>query len=281
MKNNSYKLKSIITGTLKYSFLILAVIVINLPIITMIQTSFIPREGFRTSIGFNLTNFTFSNFIHVLGATLYGRNLLNSLIVAISVSLTVIIVASLAAYALSRFKGPVFNLYSILMLLVQIFPLALIIIPLFIFLRHLGLLDNLLSLILSYMAIALPFSIWMLKAFFDTISREIEAAATIDGCSQFGTFFHIVLPLAIPGISAVGIFSFIVAWNEYMLASIFIRQSELRTLTVGIQQFVMRERIEYPLMMAAGTLAMLPALLFLIFAQKYLIQGLTSGAIKE
>ena len=281
MKNNKKKLKNNMLGILKYAFLIVVVVIINIPIFAGIQVALKPSGSLLSGRTSDNINITFTNFSHVMRTTLYGRNLLNSLIVALSVSVIVIIIASLAGYALSRFRGSVFNAYSVMMLMAQIFPLAILIIPLFIVFRKLGLIDNIFSLIFSYMALSLPFSIWMLRAFFDTISEEIEAAARIDGCSQFGSFFHIVLPLSAPGITAVGIFSFIMSWNEFMLANVFINRKELMTLTVGLRSFSTFERIDYPLTMAAATLAMVPAFLFLIFAQKYLIQGLTAGALKE
>jgi len=126
----------------------------------------------------------------------------------------------------------------------------------------------------------LAFSIWMLKGFFDTLPQELEQAAMVDGCTRFGAWLRIVIPISLPGIGTVAIFTFINSWNEYTLASIFLRRDEVQTMTVGLQKFVLQFSSDWPLLMSASAMATLPTIIFLIFAQKLLIQGMTAGAVK-
>ena len=160
------------------------------------------------------------------------------------------------------------------------FPMMLMLIPLFLIYKALNLYNSPWSVIISYTCTNLPFSIWMLKGFFDSISFEIEEAAMIDGCSQMQTLRRIILPISMPGIATVGIFTFLNSWNEYTLASIFLRDQNIQTLTVGLQKFVMQNSNSWGEMMSAATIATIPTLIFLLFAQKYLISGLTAGSVK-
>ena len=146
--------------------------------------------------------------------------------------------------------------------------------------KTLGLVDNQLSVIICYISINLPFATWMLKGFFDDISIDIEEAAFIDGLGPAQSFLKIVLPLSLPGIATVAIFTFNNCWNEYMLASVFLRSNELQTMTIGLQMFQVQNNADWSTMMAASTIALIPSLIFLLFMQKYMVQGLTAGAVK-
>lgn len=272
--------KKFIINSLVYILLIIFVFLINLPTLSMVGTALKSRQEALSSSALLPKEFHFENFIYVLGQTTFSRNLLNSFLVAIVVTLSCIIVSSLAGYAISRFKSRFMSMYSTLLLVLQMFPGVLLLIPLFIIYKSLGLIDNTWSVILSYTTANLPFSIWMLKGFFDTIPFELEESAMIDGSSQFRAYYSIVLPISMPGISTVGIFTFINAWNEYMLASIFLRSDEVQTLTVGLEKFVLQYSSDWASLMAASTIATIPTLIFLLFAQKYLIEGLTAGAVK-
>jgi ABC-type glycerol-3-phosphate transport system permease component len=153
-------------------------------------------------------------------------------------------------------------------------------IPLFIIFRTMNLIDNHLSAILAYTTANLPFSIWLLKGFFDSIPDDIEQAGMIDGCSRFGTFWRLVLPVSMPGVSTVAIFTFINAWGEFTVASVLLRSDALATMTLGLQKFKLQFSTDWPSLMAASTLCTLPTLCFLVFAQKYLIRGLSAGSVK-
>ena len=144
----------------------------------------------------------------------------------------------------------------------------------------LHLIDTHLSLILSYTCLNLPFSVWLMKGFFDTVPYELEESAYIDGCGKFGTLMRIVIPVSLPGIATAGIFTFLNVWNEYTFSNTFVKNPDLVTLTVGLQDYLSQNSNSWGQMMAASTIGIIPSVLFLLFAQKYLIQGMTAGAVK-
>lgn len=267
-------------NALTYIILIVLLVIICLPLVSMIGTSFKHEPEALRNTSLLPTEPTLDNYDYVINKTTYLRNILNSIIISVSVTLACIITAALAGYALSRFKGKVFSMYKFALYLLQMLPLVLLLIPLFMIMRTLNLYDTLYSVIISYTAINLPICIWMLKSFFDTLPYDIEESALIDGCSRFKTFYKIIIPVSIPGITSVGILSFIYAWNEYMIASIFIRSEELVKLTVGLNKFILQHNIVWSHLTAAATLGMIPAIIFIIFAQKYIVSGLVAGAVK-
>ncbi|HYH04048.1 MAG TPA: carbohydrate ABC transporter permease, partial [Bacillota bacterium] len=177
-----------------------------------------------------------------------------------------------------RFPGR--QVISMSILGVQMFPSVVLIIPLFIVMRKMQLLNNHLSLIISYTTFTLPLCIWILKGFFDEIPRELEEAALIDGCSTGTAFFRVILPLTLPGIVATGIYAFVGAWNEFVFAMTFINMDELNTMPVGLTTFFGQFTVEWNQLMAASVLFTLPSLLFFMLSRKYLAQGLVSGAVK-
>jgi len=267
---------------LTYAALILIVFMIDLPIISMIGTSF--KERYQalstTSLLPGIGEWDVNSYIAVIGSTTFLQNILNSFVVAASVTVSCVIIASMGGYALSRFRGKIFSGYAIFLMLLQMFPLMLLLMPLYVIYQGMGLINSLWSVIISYTTINLAFSIWMLKGFFDTLPRELEQAGLVDGCTRFGVWLRIVMPISLPGIGTVAIFTFINAWNEYTLASIFLRRDEVQTMTVGLQKFVLQFSSDWPLLMSASAMATLPTILFLVFAQKLLIQGMTAGAVK-
>jgi len=188
----------------------------------------------------------------------------------------------MAGYAISRYKHElkILKLYSKILLVIQMFPTMLMLIPLFIIFKNAGLANSKLSIILLYLTFSLPFCTWMMSSFFDGIPIELDEAGMIDGCSVFQGFYRIILPVSGPGLAAVCIFAFIYCWNEYLLASVFLKREALKTLPVGIQVFIQQFSKEWGLLMAASVILIIPVVLFLIFMQKYLIAGLTAGAVK-
>ncbi|MGE3799079.1 MAG: carbohydrate ABC transporter permease, partial [Thermomicrobiales bacterium] len=185
------------------------------------------------------------------------------------------------AYALSRypFRGSSKLMLSILSL--QMFPQAMLLISFYVIFLQLRLLNTYQGLILANATFAVPFSIWMLKGFFDTVPREIEEAAMIDGCTRFSVLPRIVLPMVTPGLVAAGVYTFLIAWDEYLFASTLMINPEMRTLPPGIiQSFVGQFYLNWPNVMAASVLITIPVTVLFIFFQKYLVQGLTAGAVK-
>ena len=173
---------------------------------------------------FSPRQLSLESFNNVLTKSNFLMNMVNSLKIALIVTVACIIFSLMAGYAISRFRGRIFSLYTTFMLILQLFPGVLMLIPLFVIFRVLGLIDNHLSVILAYTASNLPFSIWLLKGFFDSIPDDIEQAGMIDGCSRFSTFWRLVVPISMPGISTVAIFTFINAWGEFTVASILVRR---------------------------------------------------------
>jgi ABC-type glycerol-3-phosphate transport system permease component len=277
------RVKDRILSVFKHLFLICVVYMVSLPFVSMVGTA-LKRPDISISssnlLPHSFDEFSLQSFITVFTKTGFGRNIANSLLVTVSVVVTCILVTTCAGFAISRFRGKYFRGYSVLLLILQMFPMMLLLMPLYLIFRRLGLINTLGSVILSYITGNLAFSIWMLKGFFDTIPVELEQAAMVDGCTRFQAFRKVIIPLALPGVATVAIFTFINAWNEYTLASIFLRNDKILTMTVGLQRFVQQVRSDWALLMAASAVATLPTLLFLLFAQKYLIEGMTAGAVK-
>lgn len=263
-----------------YMVLCLALTVLLLPIMSMVTTSFKTSAELYGGVSFLPRNPTWNNFVYVIENTDFVTNIINSVIVSGAVTIISVVAAALAGYTLTRFRGRPVKLFSILLYMVQMVPAILLLMPLFMVIRRIGLYDKLPSLMIAYTAINLPICIYMMKSFFATIPYEIEESAVMDGCGQFKAFLLLVIPISAPGLTSVGIIAFIYSWNEYMLASVFIRSDAVKTLSVGLSQFSQQFSVEWGAMMAAATLATVPAALFLIFAQKYIVQGLTAGAVK-
>lgn len=205
----------------------------------------------------------------------------NSLIVTVGTTILALLVSSLAAYSLSRFPFRGSNNLMLSILSLQMFPQAMLLISFYVIYLQVHLLNTYLGLVLANVTFAIPFSIWMLKGFFDTVPREIEEAALIDGCTRFSVLPRIVLPLITPGLLAAGVYTFLIAWDEYLFASTLIQRPEMRTLPPGIiQSFVGQFYLNWPNVMAASVLITIPVTLIFVFFQKYLVQGLTVGAVK-
>lgn len=263
-----------------YAFIMILLAVLLLPLISMVCTSLKTDAELYGSNSLLPISPTLDNYRYVLKNTSFARQVMNSLIVSLVVALISVIAASLAGYALTRFRGRVFGLYKGLLYLVQMIPAVLMLMPLFIVIRSIGLYDHMASLMICYTAINLPICIWMMKGFYDTIPYDIDESAFIDGCGHFKAFIKLILPMSATGLTSVGIIAFIYSWNEYMLASVFIRTQSLSTLSVGLSQFSQQFSVEWGAMMAASTIASVPAALFLVFVQKYIVQGMTAGAVK-
>lgn len=263
-----------------YAALVLSLFILLLPILSMFSTAFKTNAELYQSASLLPKKPTLDNFAYVLKNTDFVTNIRNSIIVSLVVTLISVVAAALAGYSLNRFQGHPVKVFSVLLYLVQMIPAILLLMPLFMVIRQIGLYDRLPALMIAYTAINLPVCIYMMKSFFATIPHEIEESAVIDGCSQFKAYLLLVLPISAPGLTSVGIIAFIYSWNEYMLASVFIRSDAVKTLSVGLSQFSQQFSVEWGAMMAAAALATIPAALFLIFAQKYIVQGLTAGAVK-
>jgi len=212
-------------------------------------------------------------------ASLFISSLRNSAIIAVSTSFIAIVLGIFSAYALARVKFIGSNLYVVFMMAVQLLPPIAIVIPLYTLLRRFDLLDTRIGLILVYQSFILPLVVWLLRGYFASIPPELEDAARIDGCTRFGALLRIVLPLSSPGLVSVIVFAFIAAWNEYLYAFIY-TNVDAKTLPVLIGEFSTKLGLEYLRIAAAGVLASIPPVVLALIFQRYLIRGLTSGAVK-
>ena len=209
------------------------------------------------------------------------RYLVNSLWVSFATTALGVIVAVPAAYAFSRFRFPGRTLLFYSVLLRNMFPAVVFLMPLFILMRWLGLVNTHASLILTYLTFGLPLSIWLLKGFYDNIPPQLEQAARIDGASRLQAFLLIVMPLSTPGIVATAIYSFILAWNEYVYALTFINEKSRLVLSVGLQRFFAEFAANWPGLMAASFIMSLPVVVLFLFLQKHFVKALTEGAVKS
>jgi multiple sugar transport system permease protein len=223
---------------------------------------------------------TFENFRTVLLATDFLAYFGNSLIVSLGTAGITTLIAAAAGYAFSRFDFRGKRLVVALMLITQMFPLLMIIAPIYKIVAAVGLLNSLTSLIVVYTAFNIPFATFLMQSFFDGIPKDLEEAGMIDGCTRFEALRKIILPLTLPGLAATLGFVFTAAWSELLFALMLINSNDTMTFPVGLLTFVSKFSVDWGQMMAAGVLALVPSCLFFIFIQRYLVQGLTSGAVK-
>lgn len=211
--------------------------------------------------------------------SLFLLSLRNSTIIAITATLISMLLGVLSAYALARLKFPGSNFYMILMMGGHMLPPIAIVVPLYVILRRFDLLDTHLGLILVYQSFILPLVVWLMRGYFATIPSELEDAARIDGCTRLGALFRVILPLSRPGLVSVAVFAFIAAWNEYLYAFIY-SNIDAKTLPVLIGEFSTKLGLQYLRIAAAGVLASLPPVVLAFIFQRFIIRGLTAGAVK-
>ena len=212
-------------------------------------------------------------------AVLFLHTLRNSAIIAFTATLSCLLLGVLAAYALARLKFPGSGVYILLMMGAQMLPPIAIVIPLYVILRQLNMLDTHYGLVLVYLSFILPLVVWLMRSYFAAIPSELEDAAQIDGCTRLGALFRVILPLAGPGLVSVAVFAFIAAWNEYLYAFI-LTTVDAKTLPVLIGEFSTKLGLEYLRIAAAGVLASLPPIILALAFQRFIAQGLTAGAVK-
>jgi multiple sugar transport system permease protein len=212
----------------------------------------------------------------------FGQYLLTSAIVAVVSTFFALVIGTLAAYALTRFRLP-WNLdrkLSLWILSTRMFPAIVTAVPLFLMMRDLRLLNTKASLVIVYTAFNLPFVVWMMRGFFAEVPRDLEEAALVDGDSRLGALVRVVLPLVSPGLAATAVFCLIVSWNEFLFALVLTQTDAAMTLPVGIAGRVTQYEIKWGVMSAAGVVAMMPILIFALAMQRYLVRGLSLGAVK-
>jgi multiple sugar transport system permease protein len=265
-----------------YGGLWLTLLIFLFPVYWMVHSSF--RRNSELTVlppNFSLIGATLENYQRILSNVAYLTYYKNSFIVAGATVAICLPVAILAGYAFSRYRFPGRGLLMTGVLSVQMFPIVAILIALYTFYARLSLLNTYHGLILANVTFALPFSIWFMKSYFDTIPRSLEEAAYIDGCGRLRTLFQIVVPLTRPGLLAVGVYAFLLSWDDFLFALTLITREELRTLPVGIAlSFVGEFLYDWSGMMTISVIASLPVLVLFVALQRHMIAGLTAGSVK-
>ena len=275
MKTNKKRLVVVYGGLfIFYTFLLL-------PIVWLILSSFRNSDSIQSGRLLPYpTELTVSNYVEAFRIANLTTFLANSFLIAITVMLLVVFIGSLGAYALSRFKLRGKNTFMMLALMPQFFPYVLILIPFYVLMSNVGLVDSHLGLILTHTSITLPFALWMLTGYFAAIPRDLDQAALIDGCSRLGVLFRIIYPIAIPGMVVAGFFAFVVSWGDYLFVSILSQSPETQTLPIGLQTFMSSLQVKWGLITAGTVIAIVPTIVFFAIVQRRLVAGLTAGAVK-
>jgi multiple sugar transport system permease protein len=207
--------------------------------------------------------------------------ILNSTLVAVGSTIVSLVIATLAGYSLSRWQTRAQKVAGAALLLTKMLPGSLIVVPFFVMFTTAHLIDTRAALVAANVAVGVPFATWMMKGFFDTLPRELEQAAAIDGCTPLQALWYVILPLARPGLAACAIYLAIVAWSEFVFARTLVTKAELWTVTVGLQSFVGEYLVDWPALMAAGVVSLAPMLVLFLLLEPFLVSGLTSGAVKQ
>ena len=270
--------------TILYFLLILAILWAVVPLLWVFISSIKPDvETYAFAVDQNILpqNPTLENYSTLFRVTRFGTWLKNSAVMATGTTLAVVVFSAMAAYSLTRFKIPGFELFSRLTLIAYMMPPIILVVPLFFLLYRLGLVDSLTGLFLVYTATRLPFGIWLLRSYFLGIPQELEDAAMVDGATRFQSFYRVIVPQALPGMISTGIFVFSVTWHEYLFASILLFRPDKQTLSAGVASFLSEDWIySWGMLMAAGVMISLPLVIFYIFLQRYLIAGWGTGGVK-
>lgn len=273
------RMARIFGGAVRYGVVGVATVVVGYPVLWMLLQSFKSKFELYSNVWGLPQQLFLDNYVQAWRIARMGTYIFNSLIVSISTVALVLVVASLAGYAFAkfRFRGGAVLFYMFVFTLIV--PVQVTIIPLYAVVSGLGLSNTYLALILPYAAAGLPLSIFLLRAFFQSVPREIEEAARIDGCTEFAAFTRVVLPISGPGLATVTILQFLGAWNEFLLALIFIRNPALRTIPLGLQAFFFEYSVEWGYLFAALAMATVPVIVVYVVMQRQFIKGLTAGAV--
>jgi len=260
---------------------LLVLAVIMFPIYWMVTTALKPgREILSLTPYWVPAPITFDNFKTAMQVPFFWNDVVNSLIIVLTVVVISVVLAFLAAVAVARFGFRGRSAFVVMVIAVQMVPLNALVIPIYLLLDSVGQVDSLLGVIAYYMAVVLPFMIWTLRGFVQNIPVDLEEAAMVDGASRVGAFMRIVFPLVAPGLVATAIFGFIQAWNEYIIAYVLLSSSSKQTLTIWLASFTTQHGTDWGGLMAGATLTALPVVVFFLLVQRQVTGGLTAGAVK-
>jgi multiple sugar transport system permease protein len=255
------------------------------PLYTVVISSIKPLADVRSAFRWVPSRITFAPYADIWSTIPLARYFLNSLLISLGATAISVFVAILAAYAISRYRFSGRGVFSLIVLSTQMFPGILFLLPLFVIYvnleRALGiqLYGSYAGLIITYLTFALPFSIWMLVGYFDSIPRELEQAAMVDGTTALGALFRVLVPVSMPGIVAVAIFAFITAWGEVLFASV-LTDDATRTLAVGLRNYATQSNVYWNQLMAAAIVVSIPVVAGFLALQRYLVQGIAAGGVK-
>ena len=247
--------------------------------IVLVPIAAVVLLSLQPSLGSTASGFTLENFSKIFTQTSVGTWLANSLVVTVVTVFIAVIVAAPAGYVLSRGRSKLVSGYSLILFIVQSLPVVTAVIPLFILFAQLGLVDNLVGVTIIYVGSTMSVAIWMMAAYFDSIPITLEEAAWMDGCSVFGSFTRIVLRNSLPGVLSTAIFAFLLAWNDYLVAVVFLRSDENYTLQIGLQTFFQQNQTNWGLVMAVAVVMMLPPVLLFSLLNKYFSVGGIGGSL--
>ncbi len=267
--------------TFSYLFLILFCAISIYPVLQVVNISLRPANRLlTTSLEIFPQNATFENYIKLFTEQPFLIWIGNSSFISLVVTLTGVVLASTAGYAFSRYEfiGKKISLLSLLV--TQMFPPTMLLLPMYIMLVKLGLLNSYMGIMILYTATALPFCIWQMKGYYDTVPFSLEEAAMIDGCNYFQSFYKIILPIASPALVITALFSFMSSWTEYIVAAQVLQNTELWTLPLGLKSFESNFGTEWGLYGAASVIIMVPVIILFLVLSKWLISGLTLGSVK-
>jgi ABC-type glycerol-3-phosphate transport system permease component len=276
------QVNKVVTRTASYAILLLMTFLIIVPILWIISTSLkSPDAIWDTPIEVIPSEPTTENFQTLWISHPFLQYLKNSLIVVSSATFISVAVSTFAGYGISRFKFRGRGAYMSFLLATQLFPSIMLLIPYYKIFMTLGLIDNISALVITYVSFTIPFCTWMMRGYFAGISKDLDQAAAIDGAGRIRVFTSVILPIAWPGVAATSIYAFIAGWNEYLFALSFINTDTKKTVSLGIGQLIGEYNILWGELMAASLYALVPMIIIFIFFNRYLVSGLSAGAVKE
>jgi multiple sugar transport system permease protein len=276
--NQQSRLSYIVTNLVTW----ILVIIIAFPLIWMVLTSIKPQnELFKIPPNILPKHVTFEHYAILLEKTPFLRYFANSMILATATTVLVIVVGALGAYSLVRFKYRGREFLAGTVLFTYLLPSVVLLIPLYLMMVKIGLSNTLASLVIAYTTFSLPYALWLLRSFMAGIPEDLESAALVDGASRMGAFIDVILPQALPGIISTALFTFILAWNEYLYALVLVNSDQSRPLTTGVMNMLITSfNIDWSLLMAASVMMSIPLIIIFAFLQSYLTRGFGAGGVK-
>ncbi|MEK3723666.1 carbohydrate ABC transporter permease [Paenibacillus sp. FSL H8-0034] len=274
--------KDKVFNSFMYLIMVVASLIVLVPTLWMVSTALKPNDEVMVTPPQWIPDApTLESFVRIWEDYPFATYFANSVYIVLAATIISLVFSAMAGYGASRFRFKGKSTFLTFLLVTQMFPSIMLLIPFYKVLKTLGLIDTHLGLILVYISFTIPFCTWMMMGFFQGIPKELDEAATIDGCGRIRTFVQIILPLSLPGIAATAIYSFLQGWNEYMFALILTTSEDMKTLPVGIGQLNGFYKIVWNDMMAASFVSSLPLVILFLFLQKYFISSLTAGAVKQ